>query len=280
MAHRRMVADELAKLVGDGWTEILGGQGVRGAERERATQEALAAGAPFIWAPQLPRDPDGNRRGAIDLLVRTTGGYVPILVVRHKVSDPGAGARTSPLDDPVPAGSTIDPVRKSRAQPRDQLRLAHARRMLQAGGYADEARADRWRDRPGRPTSSSGTTWTRPPGRAGGPRSSSTTPGSPTGSPSPRPPRPVVRRWPSRPGSWSAAAARGGRCASGSCSPTATSAWSCAARTRSPCASAACVTVDELAALDPHAEAEAAECRWSACRSRTPSAWPGRGSPT
>ncbi|MET0234876.1 MAG: TM0106 family RecB-like putative nuclease [Kibdelosporangium sp.] len=139
--HRRTVADRVARLVGSDWMEIPAGADLRGSDREQATSELLSAGARFIWAPQLPRDTRGGRRGSIDLLVRTDTGYVPVLVVRHKVTDPGQGARTSPLSEPMPNGSRVDPLRKIRPQPRDQMRLAHTWRMLQAAGYAAAGRA-------------------------------------------------------------------------------------------------------------------------------------------
>ncbi|HTI22971.1 MAG TPA: TM0106 family RecB-like putative nuclease [Kutzneria sp.] len=139
MAHRRAVADRMATMAGSAWTEIP--LDAKTADRERATVAALSAGAPFVWAPQLPRDPSGGRRGGIDLLVRVSTGYVPVLVVRHKVTDPGTGARTSPLSEPTPMGIRSDPLRKVRPQPRDQLRLAHAQRMLQAGGFAASGRS-------------------------------------------------------------------------------------------------------------------------------------------
>jgi predicted RecB family nuclease len=137
-AHRRSIADEMAGLLGADWTWIPSGTDVRGSDREWATQRAMAEGRRYIWGAQLPRDAEQGRRGGIHLLVRTDSGYVPVLVVRHKVSDPGSGARTSPLHDPTPAAGTADPTRRVRPQPRDQLRLAHARRMLEAGGYADK----------------------------------------------------------------------------------------------------------------------------------------------
>lgn len=136
-AHRRSIADEIAGLVGEGWVEIERGPDLRGTDREQATLDAMAAGARFVWAAQLPRDLPGNRRGQIDLLVATPGGYVPVLVVRHKVSDPGSGARTSPLADPVPGARAVDQRRRVRPQPRDQLRLAHAYRLLEACGRSD-----------------------------------------------------------------------------------------------------------------------------------------------
>jgi predicted RecB family nuclease len=141
MAHRRKVGDDLARLAGSTWMEIPVGPDVTGADRERGTLAAMRAGARFIWNAQLPRDPAGGRRGRIDLLVRTAEGYVPVLVVRHKVTDPGTGARTSPLSDPTPEGSRSDPLRKVRPQPRDQLRLAHIRQLLRACGQAASGRA-------------------------------------------------------------------------------------------------------------------------------------------
>lgn len=140
-AHRRRVGDDLARLFGSAWMEIPVGDDVSAADRERGTLAAMEAGARFIWNAQLPRDPVGGRRGRIDLLVHTGDGYVPVLVVRHKITDPGSGARTSPPNDPTPAGARSDPLRKVRPQPRDQLRLVHARAMLRACGHAASGRA-------------------------------------------------------------------------------------------------------------------------------------------
>jgi predicted RecB family nuclease len=132
-AHRRSIADEMAALVGPGWTEVP--RDARAADRERMTLDAMAEGARFVWAPQLPRDEAGGRRGHIDLLVATETGYVPVLVVRHKVSDPGSGAQTSPLSTPWPEARKTDKRRRVRPQPRDVLRLAHTYRLLQACGH-------------------------------------------------------------------------------------------------------------------------------------------------
>lgn len=137
--HRRTVADELARRVPEGWAEVPAD--LPAGDRARHTESLLAAGAPFIWGGLLPVDPSGGRRGGMDLLVRTGGGYVPVLVVRHKVTDPGSGARTTPLFDLASRAARHDPLRKVRAQPRDQLRLAHAVRLLQAAGVATPGRA-------------------------------------------------------------------------------------------------------------------------------------------
>lgn len=130
--HRTYLADKLGRMFGSDWTEIP--REASPDRREQATRAAMRAGAPYISGAQLPVDARGGRRGAVDLLVNTGDGYVPVLVVRHKVTDPGRGARTSPLTDPLPASAREDPLRKVRAQPRDQLRLAHHSRLLQAAG--------------------------------------------------------------------------------------------------------------------------------------------------
>lgn len=139
--HRRNVADALARIVGSNLMEIPTGPDVRSSDRERVTLAAMEMGAPYIWGAVFPRDTLGGRRGGIDLLVKDSTGYVPVLVVRHKITDPGQGARTSPLNVPLPHSSRVDPIRKVRPQPRDQLRLAHAQRQLQAAGYAVNGRA-------------------------------------------------------------------------------------------------------------------------------------------
>ncbi|GLZ32638.1 recombinase RecB [Lentzea sp. NBRC 105346] len=139
--HRRNVADALIKIVGSNLMEIPNGPDVKASDRERVTLAAMQMGVPYIWGAVLPRDLTGGRRGGIDLLVKDTTGYVPVLVVRHKITDPGQGAKTSPLTIPLPHSSRVDPLRKVRPQPRDQLRLAHAQRQLQAAGYAVNGRA-------------------------------------------------------------------------------------------------------------------------------------------
>jgi predicted RecB family nuclease len=129
--HRRAVAKWLHKMLGEDWTEIPRGVPE---SREELTLAAMRAGTPYISSAQLPADGVGGRRGSVDLLVRSGDGYVPVLVVRHKITDPGSGARVSPIGRPVPAAARDDQTRKVRPQPRDQLRLAHAVRMLQACG--------------------------------------------------------------------------------------------------------------------------------------------------
>ncbi|MGW0521381.1 TM0106 family RecB-like putative nuclease [Crossiella sp. NPDC003009] len=139
-AHRRVVADRLSRQLGAEWTEVPAGEAA--ADRERITTAVLGAGARFVWGGLLPSDRTGGRRGGIDLLVRdSSGGYLPVLVVRHKITDPGTGARTTPFGQLYPGSARVDPIRKVRPQPRDQLRLAHAYRLLQAAGLTVPGRA-------------------------------------------------------------------------------------------------------------------------------------------
>ncbi|QUG99465.1 TM0106 family RecB-like putative nuclease [Saccharopolyspora erythraea] len=130
--HRRFVAERLGRMLGDAWTEVP--RDLDAAERERLTVAAMNEGVRYISGAQLPLDRANGRRGAVDLLVRGRDGYLPVLVVRHKITDPGSGARTSPLTDPNPASARTDERFKVRSHSRDQLRLAHAVRMLEATG--------------------------------------------------------------------------------------------------------------------------------------------------
>lgn len=138
-AHRRWVADRLAEHNTTNWTEV--SPELPAEQRVTATLALLHRPAPLIWGGLLPADTPGGRRGGVDLLVRHRGGYLPVIVVRHKVTDPGGGARTSPLARPRLAAARTDPDRKVRPQSRDQLRLAHAVRLLQAAGLAARGRA-------------------------------------------------------------------------------------------------------------------------------------------
>jgi predicted RecB family nuclease len=139
VAHRRFVADHLAEYHTADWAEV--SADLTPEQRCAATLALLRQGAPFVWGGSLPADVTGGRRGSVELLVRHRGGYLPVVVVRHKVTDPGCGARTSPLAAPTLSSARIDPDRKIRPQSRDQLRLAHAVRLLQAAGLAARGRA-------------------------------------------------------------------------------------------------------------------------------------------
>jgi predicted RecB family nuclease len=109
-----------------------------GADAQRITAEAVAEGSALIWGALLPAAP-GTRRAAADLLVRLPeGGYVPVVVVRHRITDPGEGAVTSSLARPWPGAAAADGARRVRSHPRDLLRLAHLHRLLKAAGWAPE----------------------------------------------------------------------------------------------------------------------------------------------
>ncbi|WP_158879916.1 TM0106 family RecB-like putative nuclease [Amycolatopsis anabasis] len=138
-AHRAEIRNRLVQATGDGWVTVP--RELPSADRSRMTEQALASGAAYIWGALLPVDREGHRRGGAELLVRTATGYVPVLVVRHRITDRGEGAPTTELTDLDPANVRPDPARRVRSQPRDQLRLAHLRRMLQTLGHAEPERA-------------------------------------------------------------------------------------------------------------------------------------------
>jgi predicted RecB family nuclease len=130
--HRRRIGERLARAVPVGWTAVP--ETGSTAERIAATAAAVAREAPLIWGAVLPEV--AGRRGGAELLVRRpAGGYVPVIVVRHRITDPGEGALTSSLDEPWPDRAAPDPGRRVRSQPRDLLRLAHLNRMLRAAGW-------------------------------------------------------------------------------------------------------------------------------------------------
>ncbi|WP_167441315.1 TM0106 family RecB-like putative nuclease [Amycolatopsis vastitatis] len=136
-AHREDIVTRLMAANPDHWVKI--GRDLPAHERVEQTLRAFTDGARYIWGALLPVDPAGHRRGGIDLLVRTGRGYVPVLVVRHRITDRGTGAIVTELTDLDPAHRAADEGRKVRSQPRDQLRLVHIRRMLQTLGQADES---------------------------------------------------------------------------------------------------------------------------------------------
>ncbi|PXY34866.1 recombinase RecB [Prauserella coralliicola] len=138
-AHRAEIAERLRAATGAPWTVVP--PDLPPSDRVGLTMTALEERVPFVWGGLLPVDTEGGRRGGVELLVRTAGGYVPVLVVRHRITDPGEGARTAPMTDLDPDNARTDPERKLRSHPRDQLRLAHLRRLLEAAGHAEGGRA-------------------------------------------------------------------------------------------------------------------------------------------
>ncbi|MEV0436696.1 TM0106 family RecB-like putative nuclease [Nocardia sp. NPDC050413] len=141
-AYRTKVRDELVGAAPDDWVVI--DPALRAGARADATMAAMRAGASRIWGGLLPQEPDTGRRGGAEFLLRDAdrGGYIPIIVVNHKVTDP---RRPDPADF-HPLTSDLfrwEPRRdkhvKLRPQPRDQQRLAHLYRMLQRHGLASPA---------------------------------------------------------------------------------------------------------------------------------------------
>src|ERR1700754_3249548 len=126
--HRRRIGELLADANGSDWHEVPAS--LSGSERVAATAAAVAGGAMLIWGSVLPLDARAGRRGGAELLVRVPGGgYVPVIVVRHRITDPGTGALTAPLLEPWLSRAVADPERKVRSQPRDLLRLVPLHRL-------------------------------------------------------------------------------------------------------------------------------------------------------
>ncbi|WP_067977997.1 TM0106 family RecB-like putative nuclease [Nocardia caishijiensis] len=141
-AYRTRVRDELVGAAPEDWVVI--DPQLRAGARAEATMAAMRAGVSRIWGGLLPQEPDTGRRGGAEFLLRDAdrGGYIPIIVVNHKVTDP---RRPDPADF-HPLTSDLfrwEPRRdkhvKLRPQPRDQQRLAHLYRMLQRHGLASPA---------------------------------------------------------------------------------------------------------------------------------------------
>ena len=145
-AHRERIGRLLAEAAGGAWYAVPADLPQR--ERLAATAAAVAAGTPLIWGAVLPAGPALDtgpgarvaRRGGAELLVRLPeGGYVPVVVVHHRVTDPGAGARTTPLPVVAPHRAGPDAARRIRSHSRDLLRLAHTHRMLRSAGWASRS---------------------------------------------------------------------------------------------------------------------------------------------
>lgn len=141
-AHRESVRDTLVEQAPHKWVVIDPTQ--TAAQRAQATMDACEAGADRIWGALLPQEPDTGRRGGCEILWRDDdrGGYIPVIVVNHKVTDP----RQPDPADYHPLTSDLyqwnprpDKHVRTRPQQRDQQRLAHLYRMLQRHGYASPA---------------------------------------------------------------------------------------------------------------------------------------------
>ncbi|MGW0178572.1 TM0106 family RecB-like putative nuclease [Nocardia sp. NPDC003345] len=137
-AHRERVRDTLVAADPASWVVIDPALSAR--ERAEATLRAFEAGAARIWGGLLPQESDTGRRGGAEIFLRDErGGYIPVIVVNHKVTDPRrpAPAEFHPLtSDLLRWHPEPDRARKLRQQPRDQQRLAHVYRMLERRGLA------------------------------------------------------------------------------------------------------------------------------------------------
>ncbi|ALG83337.1 TM0106 family RecB-like putative nuclease [Gordonia phthalatica] len=135
-SHRRHVIDALRQFQSHrqaGAVVLVDEPDHRG--RVAATRAAMDAGAEWILQASLPTDAQRGRRGHAEALVRQGDGYVPIIIVNHRVTTPIAEPRegetpslqTSPLSGWEPAP---DPTRSFRSQRRDVMRLAQLAAML------------------------------------------------------------------------------------------------------------------------------------------------------
>lgn len=137
-AHRERVRDTLVAADPAAWVVI--DPALPAGERAAATLRACEAGTARIWGGLLPQESDTGRRGGAEILLRDErGGYIPVIVVNHKVTDPRRPdpAEFHPLtSDLYHWRPELDRARKLRQQPRDQQRLAHVYRMLERRGLA------------------------------------------------------------------------------------------------------------------------------------------------
>ena len=148
--RRRQVRDLLAPRVGPGFVDVVGEDWpdppahTPDPGRTAATLRAMAGGAAMIWGAELPADPATGREPITCTLVRAGStddgghGFVPVLVVNHKVLDPRRGRDAGPADVTELPGWTPHPDhgRRLRRHPEDVDKLCHAWRLLEALGRA------------------------------------------------------------------------------------------------------------------------------------------------
>ena len=110
-----------------------------GASAVDRTLAALGRGVPVVWDAVLPADPSTGRQSVDCVLVSAPrGGYLPVLVVNHKVVDPRRGPRVPPVTVTglLPWAPREDAGSRIRRHPEDADRLAHAWWLLRACGHA------------------------------------------------------------------------------------------------------------------------------------------------
>ncbi|MFT3901448.1 MAG: TM0106 family RecB-like putative nuclease [Gordonia sp. (in: high G+C Gram-positive bacteria)] len=155
--HRERVRDLLAALHSDeGQTTFVAiPDGPRG-ERVAQTMVAVARGVRWIWNATLPDDVAGRRRGHSELLVHDGIGYVPVIVVNHRVTRSAGKPNGNGADgDAAPRTITTSPLwtwfpqpdatRTMRPNRRDTQRLQHLTEMLAAAGLSGERGPGQWR---------------------------------------------------------------------------------------------------------------------------------------
>jgi predicted RecB family nuclease len=99
---------------------------------------ADSARPPVLWQVKLT---SAHRVALVDLLLRMPdGGYVPVLIRGHRITDPGGGARLTELATLSADGVTLparpDPRKRLRSHHRDALALSHVYRLLSELGLA------------------------------------------------------------------------------------------------------------------------------------------------
>ncbi|GAB09894.1 hypothetical protein GOARA_048_00960 [Gordonia araii NBRC 100433] len=150
-AHRERVCDLLRSIHSDESSMLAI---VDDGPRDRRIEQTLAAaarGARWIWNATLPDDAAGRRRGHSELLVHDGVGYVPVIVVNHRVTraasrkngddEPPRAILTSPLWTWLPLPDTTRTMRPNR---RDQQRLQLLTEMLVEAGLSGERGPTQW----------------------------------------------------------------------------------------------------------------------------------------
>ena len=130
-AHRRIVLDRVRA----GTTPFVEITDLDSAAARAATRAAIADGAPIILSPRLADDLDGGRRGRADLLIQCDGGYLPVLIKRHRIAEVATNgrARSSSLERPTLGAAVIVHGRRlGKAARDDAMELAHLRRLMDA----------------------------------------------------------------------------------------------------------------------------------------------------
>ena len=121
-----------------------------------ATVQAMDDDVEVILGGWLPDDTEGGRTGRPDILLGTSGGYLPGDVKGHRIVARRAKGTLSysTLDDPSDILTANGFGAETTSRFDDYLQLAHYWRMLEAIGRAPQGPAEglHHRQRPRRPT--------------------------------------------------------------------------------------------------------------------------------